>query len=75
MHNFNFFAEKPSSSYRKSDSGLVILTMVMWGLGIITLYFFGRIWTERLAGSLPLRNPSVYQFSFWIWINVFSCNY
>ena len=47
MHNFNFFAEKPSSSYRKSDSGLVILTMVMWGLGIITLYFCSAGYGQR----------------------------
>ena len=47
MHNFNFFAEKPSSSYRKSDSGLVILTMVMWGLGIITLYFSSAGYGQR----------------------------
>ena len=39
MHNFNFFAEKPSSTYRKSDSHFLILVILLWGIGIVTLYF------------------------------------
>ncbi|HAC31218.1 MAG TPA: cell cycle protein, partial [Treponema sp.] len=39
MSDFKFFADKPASTYRKSDSTLIILTFLLWAVGIVTLYF------------------------------------
>ncbi|MCR5171895.1 MAG: putative lipid II flippase FtsW [Treponema sp.] len=39
MSDFKFFADKPTSTYRKSDTTLVILTFLLWAVGIVTLYF------------------------------------
>ena len=47
MHNFNFFAEKPSSTYRKSDFHFLILVVLLWGIGIVTLYFCSMTYGMR----------------------------
>lgn len=51
MHNFNFFAEKPGSSYKKSDSLLIIMILLLWGIGIVTLYFCSQGFAERVFGN------------------------
>lgn len=45
--NFVFFADRPSCTYKKCDSTFVILTFLLWGLGIITLYFSSAGYGER----------------------------
>lgn len=37
MSGFNFFADRPVETYRKTDSFLVALSLLLWGLGIVTL--------------------------------------
>ena len=39
MNSFKFFADKPLSKYRTADSSIIILTLLMWGIGMFTLYF------------------------------------
>lgn len=51
MHNFNFFAEKPSLSYRKSDNVLIILIGLLWGIGIVTLYFCSTNYGQRFFNN------------------------
>jgi cell division protein FtsW len=51
MSSFNFFAEKPSSSYRKSDSVLIILTFLLWGIGLVTLYFCSMNYGLKFFGN------------------------
>lgn len=51
MHNFNFFAEKQASSYKKSDSVLIILVILFWGIGLVTLYFCSTNYAQRFFGN------------------------
>lgn len=51
MHSFNFFAEKPGRTYRKSDSVFIILTGLLWGIGIVTLYFCSSNYALRFFGN------------------------
>ena len=51
MHNFNFFAEKPFSSYRKSDTALIVLVFLLWGIGMVTLYFCSSGYAQRVWGN------------------------
>ena len=39
MGKFRFFTDKPLEKYRKSDSSIALLMILMWGLGMVTLYF------------------------------------
>lgn len=36
--DFNFSADRPLKSYRKSDISIVLITFLLWGIGIFTLY-------------------------------------
>jgi cell division protein FtsW len=38
MGSFNFFAERPVEQYRKGDIWLIALTILLWGLGMVTLF-------------------------------------
>ena len=38
MNQFNFYANKPSENYHKVDMGLFASIMLLWGLGIFTLF-------------------------------------
>ena len=51
MHNFNFFAEKSVSSYKKSDTGFILLVMILWGIGLVTLYLCSAAKGESGFGS------------------------
>ncbi len=51
MHNFNFFAEKPDSIYRKSDSLFIVLVMLLWGIGMVTLQFCSANYGQRFFGN------------------------
>ena len=52
MHNFSFFAEKPNSVYKKSDTQFLVLVVLLWGIGIFTLYF-----CSMTSGLRFLQNP------------------
>ncbi|MBQ3671792.1 MAG: FtsW/RodA/SpoVE family cell cycle protein [Treponema sp.] len=39
MKNFKFFTDKPLARYRMADSAIIILTILLWGIGMFTLYF------------------------------------
>ncbi len=47
MNNFNFLAEKPGTAYRKSDTSIILMTILFWGMGIITLYFCSSGYGQR----------------------------
>lgn len=51
MHNFNFFAEKSVSSYKKSDTGFILLVVILWGIGLVTLYLCSAAKGESGFGS------------------------
>lgn len=38
MSSFTFFADRPVEKYRRTDKGLLVATLLLWGLGIFTLY-------------------------------------
>ena len=38
MSEFNFYAKKPSENYHKVDMWLVVAILLLWGLGIFTLF-------------------------------------
>lgn len=38
MSEFNFYAKKPSENYHKVDMWLVVSILLLWGLGIFTLF-------------------------------------
>ena len=38
MSEFNFYAKKPSEDYHKVDMWLVVSILLLWGLGIFTLF-------------------------------------
>jgi len=40
--SFNFFTDKPLEKYRKSDSLIIVSMLLLWGLGILALYFCSR---------------------------------
>lgn len=39
MRDFNFFNERPVHNYKKSDLILILLTILLTGMGLVTLYF------------------------------------
>lgn len=49
--SFTFFTEKPSGRYHKADSSLVVMTLLLWGLGIVTLYFCSAGFGQRVFGD------------------------
>lgn len=48
---FTFFAEKPTDRYSKADSSLIVLTLLMWGLGIVALWVCSAGFGERAFGD------------------------
>lgn len=49
--NFNISAEKPLEKYRKSDLSIVLLTFLLWGIGIFTLYVCSDNFGSRTFGD------------------------
>lgn len=49
--NFNISAEKPLESYKKSDLSIVLLTLLLWGIGIFTLYVCSDNFGTRTFGD------------------------
>lgn len=44
---FNLSAEKPLEKYRKTDLSIVLLTFLLWGIGIFTLYLSSDAFGSR----------------------------
>ncbi len=38
MSNYMFFADRPIGNYKKSDTLFILVTFILWGLGIYTLF-------------------------------------
>ena len=51
MSRFNFFAERPVETYKKADAALIIMTMLLWGIGMVTLYFCSSGFGQRAFGN------------------------
>ena len=51
VSRFNFFAERPVEKYKKADTALVVMTMLLWGVGIVTLYFCSSRYGQRQFGN------------------------
>ncbi len=51
MSRFSFFAERPIEKYKKADTSLIVLTMLLWGIGIVTLYFCSSRYGQRQFGN------------------------
>lgn len=49
--NFTFFSERPAGSYKKADTSLIVMTMLLWGLGMVTLYFCSASFGQRVFGD------------------------
>ena len=52
--NFTFFTERPADSYRKADTSLIVMTLLLWGLGMVTLYICSSGFGQRAFGD-PLH--------------------
>ncbi len=51
MAEFSFKADRPVDSYHKSDVFFIIAVLLLWGLGIFTLYVCSPYTGERLFGD------------------------
>ncbi len=51
MGEYRFFPDRPVSNYRKSDSVFIVCTLLLWGLGIFTLYVCSPGVGERFFGN------------------------
>lgn len=47
MPQFMFQADKPSQNYHKVDMGLFVIILLLWGLGIFTLFICSQNFAER----------------------------
>ena len=51
MNQFTFYANKPSQSYNKVDIWLLGSILLLWGLGIFTLYVCSQNFAVRAFGN------------------------
>lgn len=51
MNQFTFYANKPSENYHKIDIWLLASILLMWGLGIFTLYVCSQNFAIRAFGD------------------------
>lgn len=49
--DYTFQAERPVGQYRRTDKGLLIATLLLWGLGMFTLYIVSPNVGLRLFGN------------------------
>ena len=48
MSSYKFFADRSIEKYRKSDVGFLICVILLWGLGLFSLYFVSQSAATRL---------------------------
>jgi len=51
VSNYSFVPEKTISSYRKSDTGFIISVILLWGLGIFTLFVCSNVSGKETFGD------------------------
>lgn len=51
MDEFTFYAAKPTENYHKMDMWLLISILLLWGLGIFTLFFCSQGFADRMYGD------------------------
>lgn len=51
MDDFTFYAAKPTENYHKMDMWLLVSLLLLWGLGIFTLFFCSQGFAERMYGD------------------------
>ncbi|MGN0730127.1 peptidoglycan glycosyltransferase FtsW [Treponema sp.] len=51
MTEYTFFPDRPVANYRKSDSVFIVCTLLLWGIGIFTLYVCSPGVGERFFGN------------------------
>ncbi|MBQ7752217.1 MAG: cell division protein FtsW, partial [Treponema sp.] len=51
MESFTFYANKPSENYHKIDMLLFVTMILLWGLGIFTLYVCSQNFAIRAFGN------------------------
>src|SRR5574344_1150573 len=55
MSSFTFMADRPIEKYRRTDKGLLVATILLWGLGMFTLYISSPNTALRLFSEQ--KNP------------------
>ncbi len=55
MSRFNFFASRPLEKYRKCDSSIILLILLMWGIGLVALYFCSSSYGLRSRFHDPMH--------------------
>ena len=51
MSQFTFYANRPAENYHKVDMWLLVSMLLLWGLGIFTLFICSQNYAERLFDS------------------------
>lgn len=51
MSSYSFSADRPLQSYRKCDTGFLIAIILMWGLGIFTLFVCSQNFASNLTSD------------------------
>ena len=51
MSGYSFYPDKPLSQYKKSDTGLIVSIILLWGLGVGALYFCSSAYSGKMLGG------------------------
>lgn len=51
MESYNFYANRPSEKYHKSDIWFLVITLLLWGLGIFALFVCSSNYAEKMFNN------------------------
>ncbi|MCR5046191.1 MAG: putative lipid II flippase FtsW [Treponema sp.] len=51
MGGYSFYPDKPISQYKKSDTGLIVSIILMWGIGICALFVCSSSYCGKVFGD------------------------
>ena len=51
MGGYTFYPDKPLSQYKKSDTGLIVSIILMWGIGMVALYVCSSAYCGKVFGN------------------------
>ncbi len=51
MGGYNFYPAKPISDYKRSDLGLIVSVIILWGIGMCTLYICSSAYCQKIWGD------------------------
>ncbi len=51
MGGYSFYPDKPISQYKKSDTGLIVSMILLWGIGICALYVCSSAYSGKMLGG------------------------